>query len=151
LHGVDELRQQEIEKLNPVKRARDVSIGAAEEDEPSNALGPLSVRFERDLAPHGMTDEDTRRIADVTAHRAEVLRVRGNVDAVGIGGKRASAMAPVVPVHDGHEVRQSGPQVFPNESVAEDAVAENRVHVERPVRANALPDVEARAVGASGE
>jgi hypothetical protein len=25
------------------------------------------------------------------------------------------------------------------------------VHVERPVRANALPDVEARAVGASGE
>jgi hypothetical protein len=73
-----------------------------------------------------MPDEDARRIADELADAREIVRVGGDVDSIGIDRRRAPPVATVMPMRERDRRCEVVPQIFPNEAVADDPVAQDR-------------------------
>ena len=105
--------------------------------------------LERDLAAHGVAEEDDGPVADGAADGVEIMGVLDELYRGGILGFSAAPVASIVPVGDAHHAGEVVPEVLPDEAVARDAVGEDgreRRPGHRGRRALVRSHVDARAV-----
>jgi hypothetical protein len=146
-HGREHLR----EEVAALEGVGDPPVAAAEEHQGADLVGALVIGLEGHLTSHAVSDDHDLGVTEGVAHGAEVASVRGHVDRVLVDRMTGPPVAPVVPVGLGHQGGEEGPQVFPDESIAHDAIAEDgRRMCGGTPRARALSQIETSAIMGGG-